>query len=88
MSDHRPTLKNWSWDGVGLRGEVYGYPGKPEGRMIATSNLDNIYRDDDGVLLGQCRSRTYILEGIDPGFEESFPGAEERLIQSFKERQN
>lgn len=85
---HRPIIKNWSFDGVGLRGQVYDYPGKPDGRWIATSNLIQVCREEDGTAVAHCHSRMYVLGYVDPGYEAKFPNALDRLIKVSEERMN
>jgi len=83
----RPTLKNWSFDGIGLRGAVYNYPDKEEGKYIATSNLLEMRRDGD-ELIAVCASREYLLEDVDPGYERAYPNIVERMLKQFEHKLN
>lgn len=80
-----PTIKNWGWDASSISGKVYGNPKFEDGHQIHTSAVKNVYRNDDGVLMVDTRNTTYILDGVDPKYEEMFPDAIERLLKTFRD---
>ena len=89
MNDQMPILKNWSWNGRAMCGEVFSHPNPRffNGETITTSTVINVYRKDD-QLFAECKSRTYLLDGSDPGYEKAYPDAEERLVKTWTERIN
>jgi len=83
-----PTLKDWSWDGTSMCGEAWYHPNSdrfPNGKRIRTSNVLDIYRIA-GLLYAKCKSRVYLLDGIDQGYEKEYPGAEKRLIDTWAKK--
>ena len=82
-----PTIKDWSWNGNSISGKAYNHPDArfSDGKLMITSTVTNVYYKDDR-LFAECKSRTYLLDGIDPEYEKLFPNAEERLVKVWAER--
>jgi len=84
----RPTLKDWGFDGRSLTGKVYDHPGRFEdGKFIRTSSLQEVFYEGD-TLVGRCKSREYVLDGIDPEYEVQFPNAINRFLRRSEDDKN
>ena len=64
-----------------LHGFVYGYPNKPDGHEVTTSIIKNYDFTTNEVV---CFSRKYVLGKVDPNYEEKYPNALQRFLDSFK----
>lgn len=89
-----PQLENWSiisstidpykapeLSKPALRGNVFGHPRFEDGKLIHTSSIAGITKENH--ILTHSGSK-YMLGEIDSEFDEMYPNAKERLIKSLK----
>jgi len=62
-----------------LQGEVFGHPRFPDGTTVTTSSI--VGKNWKGHVTTSSGSY-YELGQVDPAYEEQFPGARDRLLDS------
>lgn len=75
-------IVNWRAIGNSVFGEVYGNPAFSDGDFVVTSSISKVVRED-GQTVCYTRNSRYVLDGVEPTYEQMFPDAENRLLNQF-----
>jgi hypothetical protein len=65
---------------LSLQGKVFNHPRFDDGHIIITSSI--IGKNDENEIL-TCSGSSYELGQVNPLYEKKFPGARNRLLNSF-----
>lgn len=66
---------------LSLQGQVFGHPRFNDGQYITTSSIDKKNDRDEVVTIS---GSSYELGRVDPSYEEKFPNARNKLLNSLK----
>lgn len=75
-------IVNWGVTGNSICGDVYGNPLFNDGTFVVTSAISKVVRED-GQTVCYTRNSRYVLDGVNPMYEQMFPDAEQRLLNQF-----